>query len=184
MKILVACEFSGVVRDAFIAKGHQALSCDLLPSERPGPHYQGDIRDIINDTWDMMIAFPPCTYLCVVGSSWWYRQPWRLEKQKEALDFVRFLMAVDIPKIAIENPIGIISTAVRKPDQVIQPYYFGHSESKKTCLWLKGLPGLMVNYVNLNTREFVNSMPKKDRAKNRSRTFSGIALAMAEQWSF
>ena len=184
MKILVACEFSGIVRDAFLARGHDVLSCDLLPSEKPGPHYQGDVQDILLQEWDMLIAFPPCTYLCAVGAAWWYRQPWRLEAQKEALQFVQFLMDAPIPKIALENPVGVISTYVRKPDQIIQPYYFGHEESKKTCLWLKNLPPLMSTLIYTNPREFVNHAPKNgiERQKIRSRTFIGIAQAMANQW--
>ncbi len=183
MKVLVACEFSGIVRDAFIAKGHNALSCDLEPTEKPGPHYQGDVRDIINQGWDMLIAFPPCTYLCTAGSNWWYRQPWRLEKQHEALDFVHFLMDAPIPKIAIENPVGIVSTAIRKPDQIIQPYYFGLDKSKRTCLWLKNLPPLMTTCLFINHSDFVMTMKHdKNRQKNRSRTFENIAYAMAEQW--
>jgi len=181
MKVLVACEFSGIVRDAFIARGHNTVSCDLEPTEKPGPHYQGDVRAIINQGWDMMIAFPPCTYLCTMGSIHWKR-PGRLELQQEALDFVRFLMAADIPRIAVENPVGIISTAIRKPDQIIQPYYFGHDKSKRTCLWLKNLPPLMTTCLFLNHSDFVLTTKHKNRQKSRSRTFENIAYAMAEQW--
>ena len=139
MKVLVALEFSGIVRDAFIARGHDAISCDLLPSEKPGPHYQGDIRDIIGDGFDLMIAHPPCTHLAVSGARYFYRKE---REQAEALDFVRFLMGVDIPRVCIENPVSVISTRIRKPDQIIQPWMFGHGEAKATCLWLKNLPPL------------------------------------------
>lgn len=146
MKVLVACEFSGVVRDAFIRRGHDAMSCDLLPSEAPGPHYQGDVLEILKDGWDLMIAHPPCTYLASSGLHWNKRVPGRDEKTHEAMLFVLNLMGVgfthDIPKIALENPVGRISTAYRPPDQVIQPWQFGHDASKATCLWLKGLPKL------------------------------------------
>lgn len=182
MKILVACEFSGIVRDAFIARGHEAVSCDLEPTEKTGPHYQGDVKDIINQGWDMMIAFPPCTYLCTAGSVHW-KKPGILEKQQEALEFVRFLMGADITKISIENPVGVISTAIRKPDQIIQPYYFGHEKSKRTCLWLKGLPPLMATCIELSHCDFVMTMKHtKDRQKNRSRTFENVAFEMARQW--
>lgn len=137
MKVLIACEYSGAVRDAFIARGHEATSCDLLPTERPGPHYQGDVRDVIGNGWDLMIAHPPCTHLAVSGARWF------AEKQTEqaaALDFVRWLLAAPIQRIALENPISIISSRIRKPDQIIQPWQFGHGETKATCLWLKGSP--------------------------------------------
>lgn len=145
MKILIACEFSGVVREAFNAyHGNHAISCDLLPPEdgRTDYHYQGDVRDILNDGWDMMIAFPPCTYICSSGLHWNKRRPERQKLTDEALDFVRLLMNAPIPKIAIENPIGCISTQIRKQDQIIQPWMFGHPERKATCLWLKNLPPL------------------------------------------
>ena len=140
MKILVACEHSGTVRDAFIAKGHDAMSCDFLPTDKPGPHYQGDVRDILGDGWDLMIAHPDCTFLCSSGLHWNKRVDGRDKKTAEALDFVRLLMNASIPKIAIENPVGCIGTKIRKADQYIQPYMFGHDASKKTGLWLKGLP--------------------------------------------
>jgi len=139
MRVLVACEYSGRVRDAFRLLGHDAMSCDLLPSEAPGPHYQGDVRDILNDGWDLMVAHPDCTYLCSSGLHWNRRVPGRDELTEEALDFVRLLMDAPIPRIAIENPVGRICTAIRKPDQFIQPYQFGHDASKKTGLWLKNL---------------------------------------------
>jgi hypothetical protein len=139
LKVLIACEFSGTVRDAFIAAGHDAMSCDLLPTESEGPHYQGDVFDVIGDGWDLMIAHPPCTYLCSSGLHWNKRTPGREQKTTEAVEFVRRLLNCDIPRIALENPIGRISTAIRKPDQTIQPWQFGHDESKATCLWLKNL---------------------------------------------
>lgn len=137
MRVLVACEFSGVVRDAFTALGHDAWSCDLLPSERPGQHHQGDVLDILEDGWDLMVAFPPCTYLCSSGLHWNKRRPERDQKTHEAMLFVFSLYDAPIPQVAIENPIGRISTAFRRPDQIIQPWQFGHPESKQTCLWLK-----------------------------------------------
>lgn len=192
MKVLVACEYSGVVRDAFIAKGHDAISCDLLPSDSLGPHYQGDVRDLINESWDMLIAFPPCTYLCSSGLHWNKRRPERQQKTEEALDFVRFLMNWNCEKIAIENSIGCISTQIRKPDQIIQPWQFGHPESKSTCLWLKGLPKLVPTNVltlprsgrwNNQTPSGQNKIgPPEDRWKQRSKTYKGIAEAMSDQW--
>lgn len=140
MKILVACEYSGTVRDAFIAKGHDAISCDLLPTDRPGPHYQGEVEDILEEQWDMLIGFPPCTYLCSSGIHWNAKRPERAQLTHEAVLFFLSLIDANIPKIAIENPIGVMSTNYRKPDQIIQPYNFGHDASKSTCLWLKGLP--------------------------------------------
>jgi len=183
MKILVACEFSGIVREAFIEKGHDAMSCDLLPTEILGNHYQGDIRDIINsENWDLMIAHPPCTHLAVSGARWFkYKQV----EQKEALEFVQFLMNVDIPKIAIENPVSIISSHIRKPDQIIQPWQFGHGETKATCLWLKNLPLLQPTNIVTGREARVHKMaPSENRWKERSRTYTGIARAMAEQWNF
>jgi hypothetical protein len=182
MKVLVACEYSGIVRDAFKEKGHYAVSCDLLPTESEGLHYQGDVRDILYEGWDMMIAHPPCTYLAVSGARWF---KYRKQEQKEALDFVRLLMDAPIDKICIENPVSVISTAIRKPDQIIQPYQFGHNESKRTCLWLKGLPLLIpTDIVTEGIQQSIHRMPPgKNRSKERSRTFSGIAKAMADQWS-
>lgn len=140
MRVLVGCEFTGTVRDSFLAKGHDAISCDLLPTESEGPHYQGPIQDILNEGWDLLIVHPPCTYLSNSGMHRTTRglRPYRLTE--DALDFVRLLLDANIPKIALENPVGIISTAIRKPDQIIQPHRFGHDASKKTCLWLKNLP--------------------------------------------
>ena len=180
MKVLVACEYSGVVRDAFAAKGHYAMSCDLLPSETPGPHYQGDIRDILFNTWDLMIAHPPCTLLSVSGARWFKD---KLPEQAEALNFVRLLLEAPIARIALENPISIISSRIRKPDQIIQPWQYGHGETKATCLWLKGLPPLVPTDVVEGREARVHKMPPSpDRWKERSRTFTGIAAAMADQW--
>jgi site-specific DNA-cytosine methylase len=180
MKILVACEFSGVVRDAFLAAGHDALSCDLLPTERPGPHYMGDVRDILYDGWDMMIAHPPCTHLAVSGARWFAD---KREEQADALEFVRLLMAAPIPRICIENPISIISSRIRKPDQIIQPWQFGHGETKATCLWLQNLPTLAPTEIVSGRVARIHHMPPSpDRWRERSRTFPGIAAAMAAQW--
>jgi hypothetical protein len=180
MRVLIACEFSGIVRDAFIARGHDALSCDLLPTEKPGPHYQGDVFDIIGDGWDMMIAHPPCTYLCVSGARWWTQKK---KEQREAQIFFMKLAQSNICKIAIENPIGIISTYWRKPDQIIQPWMFGHGETKATCLWLKGLPLLRPTNIVSGRENRIHKMPpSKDRGHLRSITYQGIAEAMADQW--
>ena len=180
MKVLVACEYSGRVRDAFTAKGHDAISCDLLETEVPGKHYQGDIKDIIYDGFDLMIAHPPCTHLAVSGS----RHFWRKEKeQKEALDFVRFLMDAPIKRYCLENPVSVISSRIRPSDQTIQPYMFGHGETKATCFWLKNLPLLKpTKYVEGREPKVWLEPPGPDRWKNRSRTYQGIADAMAEQW--
>ena len=180
MKVLVACEYSGRVRDAFTAKGHDAISCDLLETEVPGKHYQGDIKDIIFDGFDLMIAHPPCTHLAVSGS----RHFWRKEKeQKEALDFVRFLMDAPIKRWCLENPVSVISSRIRPSDQTIQPYMFGHGETKATCFWLKNLPLLKpTKYVEGREPKVWLEPPGPDRWKNRSRTYQGIADAMAKQW--
>lgn len=180
MRVLVACEYSGTVRDAFRARGHDAMSCDLLPTERPGPHHQGDVFDIINDGWDMMIAHPPCTHLAVSGARWWKG---KLQEQADALTFVAMLMNAPIPRIAIENPVSKISTAIRKPDQIVQPWQFGHGETKATCLWLKGLPKLVPTQIVEGREARIHKMsPGPDRWKERSRTYQGIADAMASQW--
>src|SRR6478735_3567014 len=180
MRVLVACEFSGIVRDAFRAAGHDALSCDLLPSERPGPHYQGDVTDILHDGFDLLICHPPCTHLAVSGARWFAE---KRREQAEALAFVRLLLAAPIPMIALENPISIISSRIRKPDQIIQPWQFGHGETKATCLWLKGLPLLVPTDIVSGREARVHRMPPgPDRWKERSRTFHGIAAAMADQW--
>ena len=180
MRVLIACEFSGVVRDAFLLRGHSAMSCDLLYSERPGPHYVGDVRDVLHDGWDLMVAHPPCTYLASSGARWWKE---RLELQRQALEFVQELMDAPIDRIAIENPVGKISTAIRKPDQIIQPWMFGHGETKATCLWLKELPLLQPTDIVDGREARIHHMPpSKDRWKLRSITYSGVARAMAEQW--
>lgn len=203
MKILVACEFSGAVRNAFARKGHTVMSCDLLPgeglSDSPGrvplldftawpdfanlppySHYRGDVRDILDEGWDMMLAFPPCTYLAVSGARWWKG---REKEQADALEFVRTLMDAPIPRIALENPVGKISTAIRKPDQYIQPWQFGHGETKKTGLWLKNLPKLTPTRVVEGRHPRVHLTPPGiDRWKERSKLLPGIAEAMAEQW--
>jgi len=211
MKVLVACEYSGIVRDAFLKRGHNAISCDILPSESDlGEHYQGDVRDILYDDWDLMIAHPPCTYLSVSGARWFYHpedkhldykdrrphpmHPNRKQLQQEALEFVKLLLNAPIKKIALENPISVISTKIRKPDQIIQPYEFGHPTTKTTCLWLKNLDKL--NATNIVDPIFIKTsknnwskfiydtykLPNDEKGKARSRTFLGIADAMADQW--
>ncbi len=187
MNVLIACEFSGIVRDAFIRRGHNAISCDLLSSERPGPHFQGDVFDLLSGPfrtgtkkYDLMIAHPPCTHLAVSGARWFKDKH---KEQEEALDFVRRLMALPIPRICIENPISIISSRIRKPDQIIQPWQFGHGETKATCLWLKNLPKLVpTKIVEGRAARVHHASPGPDRWKERSRTLTGIAEAMAEQW--
>jgi len=180
MRVLIACEYSGAVRDAFIALGHDAMSCDLLPSERTGPHYQGDVRDVWRDGWDMMIAHPPCTHLAVSGARWFKD---KREEQADALAFVRELLSAPIPRIALENPVSIISSRIRKPDQIIQPWMFGHGETKATCLWLQNLPKLAPTNIVEGREARVHKMaPSPDRWKERSRTLEGVARAMAEQW--
>lgn len=190
MKILVACEYSGIVRDAFTALGHDATSCDLLPSDSIGKHYQGDVFDIIGDGWDMMIAHPPCTDIAVSGAAW-FKEKIADGRQQRALDFVQALMDAPISRIAIENPVSVISSKIRKSDQIIQPWMFGHLEQKATCLWLKNLP--LLTETN-NVKEAMLLLPSKerqrlhylppsvDRWKLRSTTFQGIADAMATQW--
>lgn len=181
MRVLIACEFSGIVRDAFIALGHDAVSCDLLPTELLGPHIEGDIRTIsMMGCWDLMIAHPPCTYLAVSGARWFKD---RQAEQSEALHFVNWLLRVPVPKIALENPVSIISSRIMKPDQIIQPWQFGEPEVKATCLWLKGLPKLVpTNIVDGRLARVHHEPPSPDRWKNRSRSYKGIANAMADQW--
>lgn len=180
-RVLVACEYSGVVRDEFASLGWDSWSCDLLPTEKPGQHYRGDVRDILNEGWDIMVAHPPCTHLAVSGARWFKD---KLREQAEALQFVRSLLAAPIPCIAVENPVSIISSRIRKPDQVIQPWQFGHGETKATCLWLKNLPLLKpTNIVEGREQRVWKLPPSPDRWKERSRTFTGIARAMAEQWT-
>ena len=183
MRVLVACEYSGIVRDAFRALGHDAVSCDLLPTERPGPHIVGDVAPLLGDGWDLLIGHPPCTYLASSGARWW-KDPGRAELQDQAVGFVRLLADCPIPRIAIENPIGALSRRWRKPDQIIQPWQFGHGETKATCLWLKGLPLLIpTEIVDGRAPVCHRQPPGPDRWKNRSRTYTGIAAAMAAQWS-
>ena len=182
MKILIACEYSGEVREAFRAAGHDAMSCDLLPTDAPGPHYQGPVEDVLNDGWDMMIAFPPCTHLAVSGARW-FKEKRADGRQQEALKFARMLMDAPIARIAIENPVSIISSHIRKPDQTIQPWQFGHGETKRTCLWLKNLPKLEPTDIVEGREQRIWKMPPSaDRWKERSKTFQGIANAMADQW--
>ena len=192
LRVLVACEYSGRVRDAFTRMGHFAMSCDLLPSDAPGLHYQGDVTDILGQGWDIMIAHPPCTHLAVSGAKHFAAKR-ESGVQQEALDFVRLLLNAPIPKIALENPVSIISSEIRKPDQIVQPYMFGHQATKTTCLWLKGLPHLtptdMVDKGERHVTKSGKSLPKwynlppgPDRWKIRSATFQGIADAMAAQW--
>ena len=206
MRVLVACEYSGIVRDAFASLGHDAWSCDLLPTEAPGNHYQGDVFDIIKDGWDLMIAHPPCTYLTVAGNRHIPCNPERWQKQVDALKFVYALMNVDIPHIAIENPVGVISSYIRKPDQIIHPYYFGNNIPKKTGLWLKDLPLLRYSldddlffektsvkpeYVLYNSKKNKSGKSRysvqgklgSGHGHERSRFFPEVAKAMAEQWS-
>ena len=211
MKVLVACEYSGVVRDAFIEKGHNAISCDILPSDSSfGTHYIGDVKDILHDGWDLMIAHPPCTYLTVTGARWFYHpedknlpydkrrphpmHPNRRQLQQEALNFVKILLDAPINKIAVENPVSVISTKIKKPTQIIQPYEYGHKTTKTTCLWLKNLQPLKPT--NIVEPEWVYTknrrwskfyyetykLPNEEKAKARSKTFDGIAKAMASQW--
>ena len=196
MRVLVACEFSGRVRDAFIARGHDAVSCDLLDTEVPGPHIKGDILEVLNQGWDLMIAFPPCTDIAVSGARWF---PEKIAdgRQQRAIEFFLALANAPIPKICIENPIGIMGKHYRKHDQIVQPYMFGDAFEKKTCLWLKGLPLLQpTQIVEPPPRKVFDSGktmpqwyndafngPKSERAKTRSRTFPGLANAMASQWS-
>lgn len=195
MRVLVACEFSGRVRDAFIRHGHDAVSCDLLPTDTPGPHFECDVIDVLRNGWNLMIAHPPCTYLCASGLHWNKRDPSREVKTQRALEFIRVLMSAPITSIAIENLVGRIGTAIRPASQYIQPYEFGHDASKRTGLWLTNLPKLKPTYY-IEPR-FVNGKyrwgnqtdsgqnklaPSADRWKERSMTYIGIAEAMAEQW--
>jgi site-specific DNA-cytosine methylase len=181
MRVLVACEFSGVVRDAFRARGHDAWSCDLLPAEDGSPfHIQGDVLPVLDQGWDLLIAHPPCTHLAVSGARWFRSKQ---QEQAAALEFVRLLLDAPVPMIALENPISIISSRIRKPDQIIQPWMFGHGETKATCLWLQGLPKLVPTKIVEGRESRVHRMPPgPNRWKERSRTYRGIALAMAEQW--
>lgn len=181
MRILIACEFSGTVREAFRKRGHDAWSCDLLPSDDNSEyHIQGDVIEILDKKWDMMIAHPPCTHLAISGARWFHLKQ---KEQFEALEFVRSLLNAQIPMIALENPISIISSKIRKPDQIIQPWQFGHGETKATCLWLKNLPKLVPTKIVDGREPRIHKLPpSKDRWKIRSKTYQGIADAMAEQW--
>ena len=180
MKVLVACEFSGIVREAFRKLGHNAWSCDLLETEIPGHHIQGDVLRILDEEWDLMISHPPCTHLAVSGARWFKD---KVKEQAEALDFVRALLDAPIPRIALENPVSVISSKIRKPDQYVQPWMFGHGETKKTGFWLKNLPLLQpTNIVPGREGKVWKMAPSPDRWKDRSRTYTGLAQAMAEQW--
>lgn len=194
MRVLIACEFSGIVRDAFRSRGHDAVSCDLLPSETPGPHMQGDILSLLDDSWDLMIAHPPCTYLTVAANGWHARRPERAPLREDAAEFFMALYNAPIPRVCIENPIGVMSTRFRKPDQIVQPWMFGHDTRKATCFWLRGLPRLLpTEVVAPETVKGTSPKGKKyyalnwlpanaERWKIRSRTFQGIANAFASQW--
>ena len=180
MRVLIACEYSGTVRDAFIAQGHDAISCDLLETEKPGPHYQGDVRDMLCDGFDLMIAHPPCTDLAVSGSRHFFR---KAQQQENALAFVRTLMLAPIPRIAVENPVSIIASRIAPSTQTIQPWQFGHGEVKATCFWLVGLPPLEPTNIVEGREPRIHMMPPgPNRWKERSRTLPGIAAAMASQW--
>jgi site-specific DNA-cytosine methylase len=182
MKVLVACEFSGIVREAFANGGHDAWSCDLLETEKLGQHYQGDVKSIIHEPWDMIIAHPPCDHLAVSGARW-FAEKRKDGRQQQAIEFFMLFTGLKCPKVAIENPIGIMSTVYRKPSQIIQPWQFGHGETKATCLWLKGLPLLVpTKIVEGRTPRIHYASPSPDRWKERSRTLQGIADAMAQQW--
>jgi site-specific DNA-cytosine methylase len=185
LNVLIACEFSGTVREAFKKRGHNAWSCDLLDTEIPGQHIKGDVLSILDDGWDLMIAHPPCTHLAVSGARWFKE---KRKEQLEALEFVKKLLSCNIPKICLENPVSIISSHIRKPDQIIQPWQFGHKESKKTCLWLKNLPLLIPTKImeernqNLTPSGQNKLGPSPDRWKLRSKTYGGIAVAMSKRW--
>jgi site-specific DNA-cytosine methylase len=191
-KVLIACEYSGRVRNEFAKIGWDAWSCDILPSDTTGKHHQGDLREILDQEWDMLIAFPPCTYLSVSGMHWTVRGLRDPKLTEDALDFVRLILNSPVKHIALENPVGCISTRIRKPDQIIQPWQFGHAESKRTCLWLKNLPKLVSTDIcekpengrwENQTPSGQNKLgPSSTRAKERSKTYSGIAAAMAQQW--
>ncbi len=182
MRVLVACEYSGRVRDAFRRRGHDAMSCDLLPTEVEGPHYLGPVEDVLNDGWDLMVAHPPCTHLAVSGSRH-FGQKIADGSQAAALDFVRLLMAAPIERWCIENPVSVISSAIRPPDQIIQPWEYGHGECKATCFWLKNLPRLKpTKHVEGREERVLLMPPGPSRWKERSRTFEGVADAMGDQW--
>lgn len=180
MRVLIACEFTGITREAFRLKGHDAWSCDILPTEIEGNHFQCDVREVLNNNWDLMIAHPPCTHLALSGARWFKS---RLKEQEEALEFVKLLLNAPIEKICLENPMSIISSRIRKRDQVIQPYEYGHPEKKQTWLWLKNLPQLKpTKKVPILYQRIHRMAPSPTRSKERSRSYTGIAQAMAEQW--
>jgi len=182
VRVLIACEESGVVRQAFHWKGHDAWSCDIVETRIPGNHYRCDVMEVLYTSWDMMIAFPPCTDLCVSGARWFPKKQ-ASGQQQASINFFMKLAGADIPKIAIENPVGIMSTKFRKPDQIIQPWQFGHGETKATCLWLKGLPKLTPTNIVYGREARIHKMPPgENRARDRSETYKGIAEAMASQW--
>lgn len=194
MKVLVACEYSGRVRDAFIAKGHDAISCDLLNTERPGPHYKGNVFDIIKGGFDLLIAFPPCTYICYSGLHWNTKRPKRQIETDAGIDFVKRLWSSNIPRVCLENPLGLLSQ-MRRPNQIVQPYWFGHAEMKSTCLWLRNLPNLKptsmvkipesgrwLNKTKTGQDALICIRDSGERAKLRSLTYTGLAAAMAKQW--
>jgi site-specific DNA-cytosine methylase len=181
MRALIACEFSGTVRDAFAAQGWDAWSCDILPTDKPGQHLHCDVRLVLCDGWDLMVAHPPCTHLAVSGARWFAT---KVREQSAALRFVRLLLDAPIPRIALENPVSVISSKIRKPDQIIQLWMFGHGETKATCLWLKNLPLLKPSHIVAGREQRIWKLPPSaDRWKHRSLTFSGIAQAMAAQWT-
>ena len=189
MKVLIACEYSGIVREAFASKGHNAWSCDILPTESEGKHIQDNVLNHLNKDWDLMIAHPPCTHLSVSGARWFTEKKKPMYLRNNALDFVRRLMNAPIPKIAIENPVSVISSHIRKSDQTINPYQFGHKEFKRTCLWLKNLPKLEeTDNVLKEAKKLPDKVAKRiwwmgsGKGKERSKFYSGIAKAMAEQW--
>ena len=194
MRVLIACEYSGIVRDAFTEAGHYAMSCDLLPTESPGPHRQGDIRDVLRGGWNLMIAHPPCTYLANSGVRWLYEKPGRWERLDDGAALFKILLEAPIDRVCVENPIPhkyAIDRIGRKYDQLIQPYQFGHPETKATCLWLRNLPLLIETNNVLHLKDTTdkkvwarvhNMTPGKDRQKERARFYSGIAKAMADQW--
>jgi hypothetical protein len=191
MRVLIACEFSGVVRTAFAGLGHDAVSCDLYPSEQPGPHIMGDVRHVLHDGWDLMVAHPPCTHLAVSGARWFRGKNAQRElflsrtRQEDALEFFMQLLAAPIERVAVENPVSIVSTHIRPPDQIIQPWQYGHAETKATCLWLKNLAPLQPTRIATGTIDKlrVRDEPRRsDRWRQRSRTYAGVAAAMAQQW--
>lgn len=188
MRVLIACEFSGVVRDAFIRQGHEAISCDILPSDKAGPHIKGDVLDHLNNGWDMLIAHPPCKYICNGGNNWLNRRPdldWRGNREKSAVFFMKFINA-PIERIAVENPIGCMSSKYRKPNQIVRPWMFGHEYNKDICLWLKNLPNLKPTEViepPYKKLDFWSSKRNPSGRSLKSITFEGLANAMAEQWN-